>query len=193
MKKRTKMKLMRSLFYVLALLLLTSFLYPASVGVRGNTFTVDVEETDSLGLYFSTDTVEVITYYDMYMTRWQYFKQSEFCPDLLKEYLSFRNMRNADVVLAQALLETGFFTSPIFFENNNLFGMKYPLVRNTTATHVSRGHAAYSHWTSSVEDYILWYSFMTRSRDYNTYTQFLAQIGYAEDPYYLSKLYNLLE
>lgn len=38
-----------------------------------------------------------------------------------------------DVVLAQAKIETGNFTSKIFRENNNMFGMKLPGRRTTTA------------------------------------------------------------
>jgi len=45
------------------------------------------------------------------------------------------------LITAQAGFETGNFTSVIFKENNNLFGMKLPKVRKTTAIGENRGHA----------------------------------------------------
>ena len=38
-----------------------------------------------------------------------------------------------DIVFAQAILETGEFTSEIFHLNRNLFGMKFPRIRKTTS------------------------------------------------------------
>lgn len=135
--------------------------------------------------------VNDFSYYDYYVNRIAQFKESEFTAENLREYLEFRKVRNKEIVYAQAVLETGGFISIIFQENNNLFGMKYPLIRPTTAQYVNRGHAAYDHWTDSVDDYILWYQFMTRNKQYDNYLTFLYSLGYAEDPYYINKLQNL--
>lgn len=65
-----------------------------------------------------------------------------------------------EIALSQARLETGNFTSAIFKENHNLFGMKMAEIRPTSAIGISRGHAAYSNWKESVIDYALFQSFI---------------------------------
>jgi len=132
-------------------------------------------------------------YFTYYQQKTEFFKTVEFSVENLREYLEFRKVRNKEIVYAQAVLETGEFRSTIFKENNNLFGMKYPLVRPTTAQYINRGHAAYNHWSDSVDDYILWYNFMTRNKQYTNYLTFLTSLGYAEDPYYIYKLQNLIK
>lgn len=61
-----------------------------------------------------------------------------------------------DIVMAQAKIETGHFTSKVFRENHNLFGMKLPEQRNTTAIGEQNNHASYTSWRQSVIDYKLW-------------------------------------
>jgi len=65
-----------------------------------------------------------------------------------------------EVVLSQARLETGNFTSAIFKENHNLFGMKMAELRPTSAIGINRGHALYTNWKESVVDYALFQSFI---------------------------------
>jgi uncharacterized FlgJ-related protein len=112
----------------------------------------------------------------------------EFSFDLFMEYMRLAAVPNRMVATSQSLLETMFFRSDIFNENNNLFGMKEPRVRMTTAVGTNRGHAIYEHWTCSVRDYKYWYEYMTRNRSYENYYHFLSSIGYAEDPQYIFKL-----
>ncbi len=137
--------------------------------------------------------IERLTYKDMVIKRMNYIENQEFKYDLFVEYLRYVGVRNINVVKSQALLETGFFTSQIFFENNNLFGMKKPFVRNNLVVGVNRGHATFNHWTDSVKDYKLWYNFMTRNNNYNNYYNFLAAMGYAEDGTYIQKLKQIEE
>ncbi len=64
-----------------------------------------------------------------------------------------------DIALAQAKWESKHFKSEIFYDNNNLFGMKLAKLRPTTAIgkHKLHGnHAAYNNWQDSVKDYKLW-------------------------------------
>jgi len=137
--------------------------------------------------------IEFETYFGYYLQRREELRNSEFDFNGFQEYLRLRNVPNRKIVATQAILETGLFTSPIFYENNNLFGMKEPRVRKTTAIGSNRGHATYDNWVDSVDDYILWYNYVTRNRVYTDYLDFLVYIGYAEDPYYLSKLLLLKE
>ena len=117
-----------------------------------------------------------------------YIEQQEFDYDLFVEYLKINGVKNREIVVSQAILETGTFTSNIFNKNNNLFGMKHPRVRPTTSQGSNMGHAVYEHWTCSVKDYKHWYDYMTRNREYDNYMAFLTNIGYAEDYNYLFKL-----
>jgi uncharacterized FlgJ-related protein len=97
-----------------------------------------------------------------------------------------------DVVLAQARLETGNFTSKVFKENNNLFGMKLPRVRNTTAIGEQNSHADYSSWMQSIIDYKLWQDEVVKKhRTKRAYLRYLSK-NYAEDKKYIHKLKQML-
>ena len=91
-----------------------------------------------------------------------------------------------DIVMAQAIIESGNFKSNIFKENNNLFGMKMPEYRKTTAIGINRGHAVYRNWRESVIDYALWQGKRAR---YSTTNQYLRRLrSYATDPNYIKKI-----
>lgn len=55
--------------------------------------------------------------------------------------------------MAQAKLETGNFTSNIWKENHNAFGMHQPKVRQTLSIGENRHCAKYYNWLDSVKDY----------------------------------------
>lgn len=101
------------------------------------------------------------------------------------------NIKNPDIVYRQAYLETGGFTSNIFLENNNLFGMKLPYIRNTTAIGSQFGHAEYDNWIDSVEDMFLYQDYFSADiEDSYNYYDFL-EGRYAEDVNYCDKLKDL--
>lgn len=101
-------------------------------------------------------------------------------------------IRFPDVVMAQAKLETGHFTSKSFTRHNNLFGMKVPKSRLTVATGESFGHARYDHWTYSVMDYALFQStFARKIRTRKGYMRYLSR-NYAEDESYVQKIGKLI-
>lgn len=135
--------------------------------------------------------IDFISYYDMVQKRINYIKTQDFNYNLFIEYMKLKSIRNKNIVVSQAILESDWFRSDIFFENNNLFGMKQPRVRNTTAIGINRGHASYNHWTCSVDDYKLWYQYVTKDRTYDNYFQFLVAMGYAEDGYYIRKIKSI--
>lgn len=110
------------------------------------------------------------------------------------EYLSIDDVRNLliqyniqhyEIVLAQIRLETGNLSSLICRNNKNLFGMKYPKQRETTALGEQRGHAFYKSYAACIADYALWqkYNYIE-----GCYYSFLDSIGYAEDSDYINKL-----
>lgn len=64
----------------------------------------------------------------------------------------------AQVITAQAAFETGNFTSPLFKENNNLFGMTDGSGRNNKQFGVDlRGFGVYKSIENSITDYRLYY------------------------------------
>jgi hypothetical protein len=105
----------------------------------------------------------------------------------IKKEISYNKIKHGDIVLAQIVLETGNLSSPIFKENNNLFGMKEAKTRPTTALGINRNHAYYDSWQHSVIDYALWQSAFARNLSEEQYIDYL-QKTYAEDTTYKSKI-----
>ena len=81
---------------------------------------------------------------------------NQFSQDNLVKELKRLNVRFPHIVLAQSILETGYWESRIYQENNNLFGMKQARARATTAKGTQLGHAFYDDWKESVVDYALY-------------------------------------
>lgn len=119
----------------------------------------------------------------------------------LETYIQLKQIKYPHIVYAQALLETGEFTSTIYKRNNNLFGMKYVKTtkysRPTVAQGKRYGHAYYADWKSSVDDYLLWqqaveqYLFLP----IQTEEQYFKLLGarYAESPIYVSCLKQIIK
>lgn len=97
--------------------------------------------------------------------------------EVLKE-LHKQGIPHANIVLAQARLETGNFKSRRCRVDHNLFGIKH-----------GRRYARYSHWRESVADYKKRISSRYKGGDYYS---FLKRIGYAEDKKYLSKVKEIV-
>ena len=100
-------------------------------------------------------------------------------------YINFLGIKHPEIVLNQAILESGNFGSDIYKENHNLFGMKEAKVRTTTALGTNRNHAYYTNWKASVIDYCLYQRRYYKGGDYY---QFLESKGYATSKQYIQKL-----
>jgi len=107
----------------------------------------------------------------------------EFSKEALWDYLKEKKIKHPEIVYAQAVLETGNFTSRIFRESHNLFGMKLAKVRPTVATGERYGHATYCHWKDSVDDYLLWQEMWSNIETEAVYYTLLQRV-YAEDQNY---------
>jgi len=115
-----------------------------------------------------------------------------FTPDLLREAIYYLEIKSPEIVFNQMVLETGGFTSDIFYYGRNLTGMKRARVRPTTAIGTYKRHAEYSHWFNSVKDYQLfqdWYE--QNGHNLNEYFVFLQNINYATDKRYINKLKSI--
>ncbi len=115
-------------------------------------------------------------------------KANEFTPERLKAYILELNIKFPHIVYAQAVQETGSFKSNIFKENANIFGMKKAYQRPTTNKGEENGHAYYSNWKESVQDYAMYSAaYLNNIRSESEYYQYLAA-SYAEDPNYVKRL-----
>lgn len=113
------------------------------------------------------------------------------------------------VVHAQAELESAFLTAGSSVKTNNLFGMRYPGQRATTAIGIylqgkdtiiygtrselrpylkKPTYAVYAHWTDAVLDYKMWQDYSFKKRD--KYIDFLGRV-YATGPEYASRLQEM--
>lgn len=119
----------------------------------------------------------------------EHLKESRFSFDNLVLYLHLLEVKETEILIKQAVLETGWFRSKSFTDYNNLFGMKYTKGRPNTIAGKGLGHASFEHWTDSVDDYLLWRQYK-ENKGYDTthYYQFLTTVGYATDPNYIKKL-----
>jgi flagellum-specific peptidoglycan hydrolase FlgJ len=109
-----------------------------------------------------------------------------FTENRMIEYANKIGIKYVDVMVAQSRIETGWYSSKIFKEGSNLFGMKLAKRRKTTALGEHRKHAKYSDWTKSVEDYKLWQEMVLKK--VSSKQEYLSYIGkyYAENPNYLN-------
>lgn len=112
----------------------------------------------------------------------------KFSKDKLVLMLSNLNVKYPHIVLAQSIIETGSWSSKIFIENHNLFGMKKATRRITTAGGTQNNHAYYNHWRESVYDYAFYQCrYLHSIKTEDQYFQYLSA-SYAEDPSYVEKV-----
>lgn len=108
--------------------------------------------------------------------------------------IRFSHIKYPDIVLAQAILESGHFRSKIARHNNNFFGMRMPAKRETMAVGKKYGYAVYRSWQHSIQDYKLWQEYlfsrhpnMTRE-EYKRYVNRLYSTSYN----YISKVNTII-
>lgn len=120
-------------------------------------------------------------------------EKNKFSKDKLINELKRLNIKYPHIVMAQSIIETRKWTSPIFKENHNLFGMKQANVRVTTSSGTERGHAYYEDWYQSVYDYAFYQSrYLGGIKSESEYLNYLSA-SYAEDPNYVSKIKMVIE
>lgn len=101
-------------------------------------------------------------------------------PNLYAEIIR-NGIRHPKIVLAQAILETGWFTSPVCRNKHNLFGLTNPQTGK---------YFEFGHWTESVRAY---YTKVQYKYKGGNYLFWLRKIGYAEDPRYVRSLSRILD
>ena len=101
-------------------------------------------------------------------------------PNLYKEIIR-NGILYPKIVLAQAILETGWFRSSVCRNKHNLFGLTNP--------HTGK-YYEFNHWTESVRAY---YTKVQYKYKGGNYLLWLDEIGYAEDPNYLVEIISILK
>lgn len=99
-----------------------------------------------------------------------------FSENKLIEFMKLVEMEYPDIVLAQAKLESGNFTSNRFIKYNALFGFQ------KSESNIIK----YKSWKESVVHYKCWQ--MNRLREDENYYNFLIRVKYAADTNYINKL-----
>ena len=109
-------------------------------------------------------------------------------PNLYQEIIR-NGIRHPKIVLAQAILETGWFRSPLCRNRHNLFGLTNPKTGK---------YYEFNHWTESVRAYYtkVQYRYGQKSRINSSdvdYLKWLRDIGYAEDPRYIQTVVQVMK
>ena len=94
----------------------------------------------------------------------------------------YYDIHTPEVVIAQAILETGHYRSEGCKKDNNLFGLY---------NSYKKEYFKFDHWTESVKAYKNMIQY--RYKDGEDYHMFLDRIGYAEDSLYNNKLKNIIK
>ena len=102
--------------------------------------------------------------------------------DGIDEALIYYDIKYPDIVKAQALLETGNYTSNLCVNHNNLFGLY---------DSKNKRYYSYKHWYESIEDYKRLIQSKYDNNKY--YYEFLEDIKYASDKKYVSKLKEIVK
>ena len=91
----------------------------------------------------------------------------------------------ARLLVAQAAHETGNFTSQLFKEQNNLFGMRHPRIRKTYSIGEKSGHAVFASVQDSIKDYKIYhtvFNYLPFYSSVSTFVEALASRGYFTAP-----------
>lgn len=100
-------------------------------------------------------------------------------PNLYQEIIR-NGIRHPKIVLAQAILETGWFRSPLCRNRHNLFGLTNPKTGK---------YYEFNHWMESVRAY---YTKVQYKYTGGSYLLWLHKIGYAEDPRYVREVMKVV-
>ena len=108
---------------------------------------------------------------------------------VLYQFLLDNNAWYPDILLKQAKIESANYTSDVYKNTNNLYGMKKVGKRQTTqVNNTYKGYGCYNNWCLSVLDRMLWDVFVFNGEKPSREKYLKAMSIYAEDKNYLTKL-----
>lgn len=112
----------------------------------------------------------------------QAFAQS---PESVLKELKSNNILFPEIVLAQSILETGWYKcNNCSMDVNNLFGLY---------NSKEKKYFSYTNWKESIGGYKRGVQYKYHKKEYDDYYAFLTDINYASDPNYISKLKTIVK
>lgn len=106
---------------------------------------------------------------------------------IVKQLYGFGKI-STNLIYAQSLHETGNFTSAVFKENKNLFGMRQAKRRKNFATGTNRNHATFKTHFDSIRDYFeRQKNFRVNNTSDALFVETTLSTNYAEDTNYKQK------
>ena len=119
--------------------------------------------------------------------------QNTFSRDKFVDKIKNLNLKHPHIVYAQAMLESGDFSSKIFQENNNMFGMKQARIRINLAQGTQHHHAFFENWEDCLLDFAFHRAtYFHKLKSEQDYYNYLGKY-YAEDPSYIGKLKSMVD
>lgn len=113
----------------------------------------------------------------------------EINDSILYQFLLNNNAWYPDILLKQAKIESANYSSNVYKNTNNLYGMKRVGKRQTTQlNNTYNGYGSYNNWCLSVLDRMLWDMFMFKGKKPSKEEYLSAMNIYAEDDFYIQKL-----
>ena len=107
------------------------------------------------------------------------FIKSDDIDQYIYEAMGYFDVRFPDLVYAQSILETGYYSSDVCLQKNNLFGL-YDSTNRTYRT--------YKYWWESVREYKRLVQDKFKGETLEDYFVFLDTLPYATDSLYITKL-----
>lgn len=101
--------------------------------------------------------------------------QSKLNVDSVFSYICKVGIQHPEIVIKQAILESGWFKAPFLMDRNNLFGFRY------------KSYLRFNSWKESVEYYKKWQDKRYKNKNEDYYS-FLIRIKYATSTQYLTNL-----
>ena len=132
--------------------------------------------------YFITTTEPVVERVPVKLQQPEFFLSDTPNDTLVYEACIYYGIHHPEIVVAQSILETGYYRSEDCKKDNNLFGLY-----NSS----KKQYFKFNHWTESGKAY----KDMIQNRYNNEpdYYKWLDDLGYAEDPMYINKVQTIQE
>lgn len=106
-------------------------------------------------------------------------------PDSVYAEIVRNGLQHPEIVLAQAILETGWFKcNGCSLNSNNLFGLYDSRCKE---------YFYYENWKESIKGYKRGIQYKYDPSKHKDYYHFLKDVGYASDPYYIDKVKKIVE
>lgn len=164
---------MKTLLIILAFIVI--ILIPVIGGI-GNRIEELEEENDRLYTEVMAERLKCLTTEECCEVN---FIRSDDIDAYIYEAMGYFDVRFPDLVYAQSILETGYYSSDVCLQKNNLFGL-YDSTNHTYRT--------YKYWWESVREYKRLVQDKFKGETLEEYLIFLDTLPYATDTAYITKL-----